>query len=112
MELNNKPTTNEDYEQSIDIGQIKQNTTEVVSVKRWLGTLALLIIPIANIVLLFIWAFDKETNKNKSNFAKAYLIFLAIVIGFYIIIFVLFIGAMVSTIHVHPDNYRILTSHN
>ncbi|KMY50412.1 hypothetical protein [Peribacillus loiseleuriae] len=67
------------------------SNTNIVSVKSWLGTLALLLIPIVNIILLFVWAFDGEFNVNRKNFAKAQLILMAIIIGLYLIIFVFFL---------------------
>jgi membrane protein YdbS with pleckstrin-like domain len=78
----------------------QNNQSGVMSVKQWLGTLALLMIPIVNIVLLFIWAFDGKTSPNKSNYAKATLILAAIIIGieiiFFILIFALFASAVSS----------------
>jgi len=44
----------------------------------WVVTLLLLMIPVVNLVLLFVWAFSSETNLNKKNFAKAQLIFMAV----------------------------------
>ncbi|MGE8077696.1 hypothetical protein [Peribacillus loiseleuriae] len=67
------------------------SNTNIVSVKSWLGTLALLLIPIVNIILLFVWAFGGEFNVNRKNFAKAQLILMAIIIGLYLIIFVFFL---------------------
>lgn len=63
---------------------------EIVSVKEWLGSLALLMIPIVNIVLMFVWAFSTDVKKSKSNFFKANLIFSAIIIGIYIVVLILF----------------------
>ena len=63
---------------------------EVMSLSNWLVMMLLMCIPCANIILLFVWAFDSNQNKNKSNFCKAYLIMLAIwtalVLTFYIIV--------------------------
>lgn len=67
------------------------SNTNVVSVKSWLGTLALLIIPVVNIILLFVWAFGGDTNLNRRNFAKAQLILMAIIIGLYLIVLVFFL---------------------
>ncbi|HXL01056.1 MAG TPA: hypothetical protein PLE90_06615 [Dysgonamonadaceae bacterium] len=49
-----------------------------------------MLIPIVNIVMLFIWAFDKNINPNKSNWAKASLIWSAIVIVLYILLIAAF----------------------
>ena len=65
------------------------------TVKQWLGTLALLMIPIVNIVLVFVWAFSKSTNINKRNFARASLLLTAIILGFYIALTILgFVGGL------------------
>lgn len=55
-------------------------TVEVMSVKDWIITLILLAIPIANIIMLFLWAFSDDTNKTKQNFAKAQLLVMLIII--------------------------------
>lgn len=62
---------------------------EIVSVKEWLGSLALLLIPIVNIVLMFVWAFSTDVKKSKSNFFKANLILTAIILGIYIVVLIL-----------------------
>ncbi|WP_028391377.1 hypothetical protein [Bacillus cihuensis] len=67
------------------------SNTNVISVKSWLGTLALLIIPFVNIILLFVWAFGGDANLNKRNFAKAQLILMAIFIGIYLIVLLFFL---------------------
>ena len=36
-----------------------------------------------NIIMVFVWTFSKTTNLNKSNYAKANLIIIAIVICIY-----------------------------
>ncbi|PKM95577.1 MAG: hypothetical protein CVU84_05615 [Firmicutes bacterium HGW-Firmicutes-1] len=51
-----------------------------MSVLSYLGTFLLLFIPLVNIVLLFIWAFSSKINRNKKNFAIAYLIITVIMI--------------------------------
>jgi hypothetical protein len=61
--------------------------TKPVSVKEWVITILLLIIPVVNIIMLFIWAFGKETSVTKSNFAKAHLLWILIV--FVVVIFFL-----------------------
>lgn len=53
---------------------------EPISVKDWLIMFLILLIPIANIVMVFVWAFSKEEKKSKSNFFKAYLIYAGICI--------------------------------
>lgn len=65
-----------------------QNNTKIMSVKDWLITLILLIIPLVNIILLFVWAFS-EGNIIRKNFAKAQLIMVAIAIALYVIFLIL-----------------------
>ncbi|OOR90827.1 hypothetical protein B0181_04305 [Moraxella caviae] len=53
-----------------------------ISLGEWLLTLLILSIPVVNIIALLIWAFSRSTNPSKSNFAKAQLIFIVLVIIF------------------------------
>lgn len=70
-----------------------RDVAPVMSLGDWIITFIILMIPIVNIVMLFVWAFSSGTNPNKANFCKAYLI-LAL-IG--IVVFFLFGGvAMMS----------------
>ena len=75
-----------------------QPDEQLMTVKDWLITLLLLSIPIVNIVLLFMWAFGDSTSQQKANFAKAQLIWMAIlfvvVLVFYVVLFAVFFGAM------------------
>jgi hypothetical protein len=66
----------------------------VMKVKDWLIIYLIMIIPIVNIVMLFIWAFDKNINPNKSNWAKASLVWTAIGL----ILYILFLAAFWSSI--------------
>ena len=68
---NNKPyeSNNED---------LLNSTTAPMTFGDWMLTILLLMIPLVNIILLFVWAFSSETNLNKKNFAKAQLIFMGI----------------------------------
>jgi hypothetical protein len=58
-----------------------------ISVGEWMLTIFLTAIPIVNIIMLFVWAFGSTTNLSKANWAKATLIWIAIMIVFYILIF-------------------------
>lgn len=77
-----------DYQMENMQGQNYQRD-EIVSVKEWLGSLALLLIPIVNIVLMFVWAFSTDVKKSKSNFFKANLILTGIVLAIYIIVLIM-----------------------
>ena len=73
--------------------------TSVMGVKDWLKCLLLLLIPCANIILPFVWAFGSSGNLNKKNFFRAALIMYAIIIGIYFLIFIfsIAIGASFSS---------------
>mgnify|MGYP001202749524 CR=1 FL=1 len=63
---------------------------KVVSTGEWVASKFILLIPIVNIIFLFIWAFNKEENKNKSNWAKATLIVYILRIFIYAFIILMF----------------------
>jgi hypothetical protein len=50
----------------------------VVSYKEWLLTFLILLIPFANIVMPFVWAFGGNANPSKANYFKAQLTFVCI----------------------------------
>ena len=79
--------TMEDYEYE------RQNNS-VVSVGEWIITILLMIIPLVNIIMLFVWAFGSGTPVSKANWAKASLIWMLISIGLSIIIMVIAGGAI------------------
>ncbi len=62
---------------------------EVISTKDWLITLIISAIPVVNIIMFFIWAFGDQTNPNKANWAKASLLWMVIVTGLVILLYVL-----------------------
>lgn len=68
----------------------------IVSVKSWMLTMFLLAIPIVNIVLLFVWAFGRVSNPSKANYAKASLLWMAIVIAIYLGLIAIYIFAIGS----------------
>jgi ABC-type Na+ efflux pump permease subunit len=76
-----------------------------VSVGEWLGTLLLLLIPVANIVLMFVWAFGERVNPNKSNFFKAYLIYFAIALAISFIFGILLGGILAAFLSADHGNY-------
>ncbi len=53
----------------------------------WLITFLILCIPCVNIVMVFIWAFGSDVNPSKKTFFQAYLIIVAVVFAFYILMF-------------------------
>ena len=69
---------------------------EPMTMGEWMITLLIMLIPCANIVMAFVWAFSSKEKKSKSNYFKAYLIFMAIVIVLYIILLVVMGVSMAS----------------
>ncbi|MDU0202883.1 MULTISPECIES: hypothetical protein [Paenibacillus] len=77
----------------------EQQHAPVLSVKDWMITILLMAIPIVNIVLLFVWAFSKNENPSKSNYAKASLIWAAIGLVLYLIFVVILFGTVMSSLN-------------
>ena len=76
--------------------QIGHQQAPVVSVKEWLLTNLILMIPLVNIVMMFVWAFGSNTNPNKANYFKAALILFAIVMAIYLVLAVVFLGSIAA----------------
>lgn len=64
----------------------------VMTTGDWFVTQLLLAIPIANVVLLMVWALSSSGNHNRRNFSRATLIWLAIALG--LLILTVIIGAL------------------
>ena len=65
----------------------------------WIVTMLLMLIPIVNIVLIFIWAFGSNVNPSKKSYFQAALIFLAISI-----IFSIALGGVLSSFLISMSN--------
>lgn len=82
--------------QSYQNYQTYQNSGELeepMSLKEWLITDLLLMIPCANLILIFVWAFSSNEKKSKSNFFKAQLIFTGCILAFYLLLLIIGVGA-------------------
>ena len=80
---------------------IEQNQTghqqaPIVSIKEWLITNLIMMIPLVNIVMMLVWAFGSNTNPNKANYFKAGLILFAIVMVIYLVLAVVFFGSVAA----------------
>ncbi len=75
---------------------MESSNQSTVSVGNWFVTILLMAIPIVNIILLFVWAFGRDTPESKANLVKASLIWFAIAIVFYVL-FALIIGVGASS---------------
>lgn len=49
-------------------------------VGQYIGMLLLMCVPILNIILVFVWGFGSSVNLNQKNYARAMLIFFAIIL--------------------------------
>lgn len=70
---------------------------EPVSLKEWIITNLILLIPLVNIVMIFVWAFG-EGKASKKNYFKAQLIFVAAIIVIYILLAVIFGAAFLALV--------------
>lgn len=76
------------------IKSVVPNNEKVMSVKDWLKTLILMVIPFVNIIFLFVWAFSSDGNLNRKNWAKAQLIVTGIVLILEVIFFIIFFSLL------------------
>ncbi len=75
----------EDQNKPIIIQQ--QISHPVITVGEWFITILITAIPLVGLIMLFVWAFSTGTNPAKGNWAKAMLIWAAIIVVLYIILF-------------------------
>jgi hypothetical protein len=61
-----------------------------VRTSEWFWTLFLTAIPFVGLIMLLVWAFGSRNNLNKSNWAKATLLWILIGTGFYVLLFIIF----------------------
>ncbi len=73
-----------------------QDLETPVTMGDWIVSLILCCIPCVNIIMLFVWAFSKTEPKSKSNWAKAQLIFVGVVLVLYIVFIVIIAGSSFS----------------
>lgn len=59
---------------------------ETVTIGEWFGFLVLMCIPICNIIMMFVWAFNPKIKRSKANLCKLQLILLAISLGLFLTI--------------------------
>ena len=75
------------------------SSAPAMTIGDWIITFIIMVIPIVNLVMLFVWAFSSGTNPSKKNWAKAELIIMAVVIVLSIILSIVFgasLGALFS----------------
>ncbi|HEZ0133528.1 hypothetical protein I7S79_02730 [Neisseria meningitidis] len=77
--------------------EIQNDNAPVMTTGQWVLTMIVFMIPLVNIIMLFVWAFGRG-NPNRANFCKALLLIYLIgsLIG---LIFILLIGGSASGTH-------------
>lgn len=65
------------------VADSRNHVSPQMTVGAWILTFVILMIPLVNIIMMFIWAFDSTSLRR--NFARAYLIIAGIMIGLWII---------------------------
>ena len=79
-----------------NMAQYQQDLESPNTVGDWVLTIFLTCIPCVGLILLFVWAFGSGTNRSKSNWAKAQLIWVAIGIIVTIILYAVVGAAIIS----------------
>ena len=96
--LNNKFMDNEKNKEVVElpINQALSMTCPPVKVSDWLLTLLITCIPLVGFIMLFVWAFGNQENLNKSNWAKANLLFMLIFVILGALISLMFFSFLVA----------------
>lgn len=79
-----------DYSQQYSRNRNEQSDNSPMDLKDWILTLIVLLIPCVGIVMYFVWAFESNGNINRRNFCRAQLIIFAVLLGIYLVLFMLF----------------------
>ncbi len=66
------------------------NSNLVMSIGDWIITFLIMCIPFVNLIMILVWAFSANSNPNRANFFKAYLILVAIGVVLWFIIIAVF----------------------
>jgi hypothetical protein len=77
--------------------QVDQHSmhTEIKPIK-WTLYMFVTSIPFVGLIMLFVWAFGSDNNVTRRNWAKGALIFGAILLAFYLLIFLIFGAAIMA----------------
>ncbi len=77
-----------------NVQQPSQDPTLIpVSVGGWIGVYLLSMLPIINLIMMFVWAFSSGTKKSLQNYARAMLIMALIAVVLVIILVVILAAA-------------------
>ncbi|MCR9183447.1 MAG: hypothetical protein NXH73_11020 [Flavobacteriaceae bacterium] len=84
---------------------MENQNNQVMSVKDWFITVFVAAIPLVGLIMLFVWAFGSSTNASKTNWAKAVLLWYAVIFVLYILIAVIFGAAFLTGMGDMDMNY-------
>lgn len=94
--------------QAIDINKDKKP----VSFLNWLGTYAIMLIPLVGglvfFVMLIVWSFSSNTPESKKNWARATLVFMIILLIIALLFILMFVGMMRNPLfqEIFQDSYN------
>ena len=74
---------------SIKSPETIKDISQPMSVSDWLITYLIMIVPIVNIVMLFVWGFGSNTNLSKASWAKATLLWFCIITVIYVLFLIM-----------------------
>jgi nucleoside recognition membrane protein YjiH len=77
--------------------QVQGETASVMSLKDWVISVIISVIPVVGFIMLLVWSFSDSANPNKKNWARATLIVYVAAIVLYFIFAAIFMGAMMSS---------------
>ena len=99
----NNPSAESEYSNpqtvnSTGINTLKSTEKEqTITFFEWIRFYAVLLVPIANIVMLVIWAFSYDTPVNKKNWARATLIFMVVLFLLLFLLLIQYIAYMMNS---------------
>jgi len=85
--------------------QIENQNSQVMKVSDWFLTLFIAAIPLVGLIMLFVWAFGSSSNSAKTNWAKALLLWYAVLLLLYLFIFLVFGATFLSGMNEMDMNY-------
>ena len=103
---NSQQSTPSVQPQGYNTSGYNRQQSDVISVGDWMITLFIMIIPLINIIMLFVWAFGGGPKISKAKWAKAVLLWLLVKIVIIVIILVVFGDALLSGLSEFFQDYQ------
>lgn len=87
-----------------------RSANEGMSIKQWLGTFFIMLIPVVNIIAFFVWLFGGGKNRTRINFVRASLIWAILITAIFAIIMFVFLNQLKDLFGEYiPEFQRIVT---